>query len=516
MKNREHKAPDTSVKIKDFDELVGIVRKLKKQGKKVALSHGVFDLLHPGHIRHFESARNMCDVLVCTITKDEFVNKGPGRPVFNQRLRTESVAALECVDYVAVNKWPIAVETIKRLKPDIYVKGADYRRRKDDVTGKIFDEEKAVQSVGGRIAFTDEITFSSSQILNRHFSVYPKETAEFIHFFKDRYSPESIIKILKSLGKLKVLVIGDIIIDEYHYCAGIGKPQKADILAAQYLSEEKFTGGVLAVAKHIANFCREVNLVSVIGTKNNYESFILENLSPNIKPKFFYRHDVPTVVKQRFLNPAFLSKIFEINFIDDTKTTPEVSKEVCAYLNKVMRKYDLVVVADFGHGFLTADIINVLSSKSKFMAVNTQTNSANMGYNLITKYPRASFVCIDEPEIRLAMHDKFGDLQKLILGVTRRLKCNKIIVTRGHLGSVSYEKGKGFSSIPVLSKEIVDRIGAGDAFLAVASPLIAAGHPIELAAFVGNAVGALAVLIVGNRNPVEQVPLFKFITTLLK
>jgi len=507
---------DSSEKIKDFDELVNIVRELKKNKKKVILSHGVFDLMHPGHIRHFESAKNKADILIVTITKDEYVNKGPGRPVFNQRLRAESVAALECVDYVAVNKWPTAVETIMRLKPHLYVKGSDYSKKEDDLTGKIFEEENAVRSVGGELVFTEDIMFSSSTLLNRHFSIYPKETDEFLRKFKKKYSSDYVIDVLRKLHNLRVLVIGDIIIDEYAYCVGMGKPAKDDIISTRYIKEEKYTGGILAISKHVANFCRDVHIVSTIGTQNNYESFIKKNLLPNISHKFFYRDDVPTVVKKRYLNPSFMNKTFEINFIDDKVLPGGISGKVEEYIKKVTGDYDLVITADFGHGFINSDIVNAIVRRSKYLAVNTQVNSANMGYNFITKYPHADYVCIDEPEIRLAMRDKFGKIENLILSVGRKLKCPRIIVTRGHNGAMVYEKGTGFTSIPVFSKEIVDRVGAGDAFLSVTACVAAKGFPLDLVGFVGNAVGALAVLVVGNKTPVEPVPLFKFIKTLLK
>jgi len=510
------KKVNTSKKVKTLEDLVQIIKREKKKGKKIILSHGVFDLLHPGHIRHFETAKNMADVLVVTITMDEFVNKGPGRPAFNHRLRAESIAALECVDYVVVNKWPTSVETIRRLKPDIYIKGSDYKNREDDVTGKIFDEEKAVKSVGGKIEFTDEITFSSSQILNRHFSVYPKEADIFLKRFKKEYSSEYIVGILKGLVNARVLVVGDVIIDEYLYCSGMGKPAKADIISTKYLKEEKFTGGVLAVAKHIANFCKEVHIVSSLGGQNNYKNFIMNNLSGNITSKFFYRRDVPTVVKKRYLNPSFLSKTFEINFIDDTEISGPIAKEVCAYLGKVIKRYDVVIAADFGHGFINNDVVEHLCKHAKFLAVNTQTNSANMGYNLITKYSRADFICIDEPEIRLAMHSKFGKIENLILHLSKKLKCRKIIITRGHMGAMVYDSGEGFHSIPVFSKEIVDRVGAGDAFLSITSPLVARGDPLKSIGVIGNTVGALAVLIVGNKTSIEPVPLYKFIKSLLK
>ena len=118
-------------KIKTLEALPKIIVDLKQQGKVVVHCHGVFDLVHPGHIRHFEEAKRQGDVLVVTLTPDEYVNKGPGRPVFQERLRAESLAALQVVDYVAINQWPTAVETILMLRPDVYVKGGEYANQKD-------------------------------------------------------------------------------------------------------------------------------------------------------------------------------------------------------------------------------------------------------------------------------------------------------------------------------------------------------------------------------------------------
>src|SRR3989304_286052 len=95
-------------KILSIEELDKVCAKLKKQGKKIAQCHGCFDLLHPGHIRHFEAAGKIADVVIVTLAPDRFVNKGPGRPVFNEKLRLESIAALEAVDFVALNHWGTA------------------------------------------------------------------------------------------------------------------------------------------------------------------------------------------------------------------------------------------------------------------------------------------------------------------------------------------------------------------------------------------------------------------------
>src|SRR5262249_60009234 len=113
------KYKQVTTKIKDIDDLAAELPQLRI-GKTVVQCHGVFDLLHIGHIRHFQEARKSGHLLVVTLTPDRYVNKGPHRPVFTETLRAEAIASLDAVDFVAINKWPTAVEAIQRIKPDIY------------------------------------------------------------------------------------------------------------------------------------------------------------------------------------------------------------------------------------------------------------------------------------------------------------------------------------------------------------------------------------------------------------
>lgn len=155
------------MKILEIDSLADKIKKLKASGKKIVLCHGCFDLMHPGHIKYFQAAKKMGDILVVRVTPDIYVDKGPGRPVFNQQLRVESIAALECVDYAAVNKWPTAEETISLLRPDIYVKGQEFEGFKDK-TGKLQKELKVIQEVGAEMRFTHEVVFSSTELINNN------------------------------------------------------------------------------------------------------------------------------------------------------------------------------------------------------------------------------------------------------------------------------------------------------------------------------------------------------------
>jgi rfaE bifunctional protein nucleotidyltransferase chain/domain len=162
------------MKIFGLEELSREIQRLRSEGKKIVHCHGCFDLMHPGHIKHFQAAKKMGDVLVVTVTPDIYVDKGPCRPVFNEDLRAESIAALECVDYVAINKWPTAVETLRLLRPHIYVKGQEFEE-KEDKTGKLQQEQRVLREIGAEMRYTHEIVFSSTNLLKRYFLSRLKE-----------------------------------------------------------------------------------------------------------------------------------------------------------------------------------------------------------------------------------------------------------------------------------------------------------------------------------------------------
>lgn len=503
-------------KIKTIGALANIISELKKKGKKVVHCHGVFDLVHLGHIRHLNLAKKEGDILIVTITSDKHVKRGPGRPIFNEHLRAETLASLAVTDYVAIIDSPTATESIKILKPDVYVKGPDYKKKETDITGKIYEEEEAIKSVGGRLAFTDDITFSSTNLINSYLDVFPPSTFKYLKAISKRYSADSIIEKLNSLKKLKALVIGDAIIDQYHYCMPLGKSSKEHLVVNQYVSEEAFAGGSLATANQAASLCGKVDLLTVLGEKDSFKDFILSKLSPNIKPVFVYRPDAETIIKSRFVQKETNAKLFEICYMKDDYISKKEEDKIGRYLEDTIKRYDVVIVSDFGHGMLTKKLIKLICSKAKYLALNVQTNSANTGFNLVTKYPHANCICVDKMELRLATHDRISDLRELSKRVYDQLKCEHIIVTRGPHGSLCYSKKDGFHETPAFSYRVIDAIGAGDAFFAFVSPCFAAGLPQDIVSFIGNTVGSLAVQIICNREPVRLVDLSKFITRLLK
>lgn len=502
-------------KIKTLAELETLLKTQRDAGRKIVHCHGVFDLVHPGHIVHFREARKNGDILVVTITPDRWVNKGPGRPLFTEKLRLDSLAALEMVDFVALNETPTAVELIKRLKPDYYVKGGDYADPKSDLTGKITDEEAAIRSVGGKLIFTEGFTSSSSHLINRLFSAYPDETQEYLQGLRTLYSADQILGHLQGLSKLKVLIAGEAIIDQYSYCLALGKTTKETIVASKFTHEELFAGGAVATANHVAGFCDEVTLVTNLGSDPAEEAFIRAKLRPNVRLEAVRTADRPTVRKQRYIDPEQLRKIFEVQYLDDTPISGKVEAEVSRRLEKESARHDLLIINDFGHGLMTPLLRKQTSRCGKFLALNTQSNAANHGFNAITNYERADYVAIDEPELRVATRDKYGRIPDLAAGVKKQLGADVFLVSRGSAGSVVLAADR-WHDAPALARKVVDRVGAGDALFAVTSPCAYRKVPADVLCFIGNCVGALAVEIVGNREPINPVALSKFIQTLLK
>lgn len=500
-------------KMVELEDLATIVAAARAEGKVVAHCHGVFDLMHFGHIKHFQAAQRAADLLVVTLTPDRFVNKGPGRPVFDEHVRQESIASLGFVDYVAVNRWPTAVETLKLLKPSLYVKGSDYEVATDDITGKIGEEEQAVKDGGGELYITHEATFSSSRLINAHFSQLQPTARSHIEALKAQWNEQELIERLQALDDLKVLVVGDTILDEYTETKALGKTSKSPIVNSQWLGTKVFGGGALAIANHVAGFAGEVRLVSVLGDDDRADH-ARDSLDAAVDASFVVREGAPTTTKQRFIERFGATKMFEISYMDDTPVPAEVEQDLLAVLADAVPWADVVLVADFGHGMLTEPLITAIEADAAFLAVNSQTNSANYGFNLVDRYVNADYVCIDEQELRLALHDRLSPVEDLIPRLAERTSAARVLITLGRHGAVLWQAGQMYR-VPVLSDQVLDSVGAGDAVLSVTSMLARRDCEPELLPFVGNCVGALAVKILGNERPVAPVDLFKFITGIM-
>lgn len=503
-------------KSKKLSEIIELLEPARRENKKIVLCHGCFDLLHIGHIRHFRSAKSHGDILVVSVTPDCCVDKGPNRPAFPENLRVEAIASLDEVDYVFINEWPTAENTLRLLRPDFYAKGSEFKEEKADYTGKIDRELAVLKEIGSQIIFTEDIVFSSSSLINTFLSNTSDETKEYLQLFRTRYSTEHIHKLIDDMSSLKVLVIGDAILDDYHYCEPIGKSNKDPTLVLLHKSSDMFIGGVLAVANHIAGFVGEVTLVSVLGEQNSYEDFIRNKLHSNIQPFFCTKPNAPTLIKRRYIDGYSFNKLLEIYIMDDSELPSDRDQELCDWITREIGKYDLVVVADFGHGTISGRMVDVLCKRSAFLAVNTQANAGNRGFHTISKYPCANFVSLAEHEIRLETRKMNGPIRPMMAELAQQLGCSSLIVTRGRRGCLVKGNGDNFISIPSMTSHVVDRVGAGDAFFAISALAAAMKSDDEITGFLGNAAGSLAVEIIGNQKSIDMMSVKKYVRSIMK
>ena len=479
--------------------------------------HGVFDLLHIGHIKHFEEARSFGDALIVTVTPDEYVRKGPNRPAFTTLLRLEALAALASVDFVAANKWPVAVETIKALKPAIYCKGPDYKDHSDDFTGKIDDEEEAVKSVGGKIRYTRDITYSSSNLLNRFGDVYNETQKSFIEkmFAGQEFG---LIKIrVDELRNLKVLVIGETIIDQYVFCEALGKSGKEPVLVLRDLGMDLYAGGSAAIARHLSDFCGTVSLLSMLGENKEYEDFVLSSLSDNINPYFVFKKDSPTITKKRYVDHISKSKSLGVYSLIDTQLNSRNQDQLNAYLADLVPEHDLVIVSDYGHGFISRDTARNISKQPIFTTLNAQINAANIGYHTMNNYKDIDCAIINETELRHELRDRESSVELLMKQLSESLKAKNLVVTQGNAGATLYvSDNEEYHHCPAFATKVVDKIGAGDAMLALLSCSLKIRFEPDLSLFIGSLAAAQSVETIGNSCPVSKIQLLKTFSHAIK
>ncbi len=505
----------TIVSKQDF---LNIKNVLKKEGKTFVLCHGVFDLVHPGHIIHFQEAKSLGDVLVVSVTAEKYVRKGPGRPYFNDEMRLKFLASIECIDYVILSEAYTVDDIIEVVEPDLYVKGQEYAKAEDDITGMIGREIDLVRQHGGDVYYTSGEVFSSTKLINTALPAMTDEVKDYMRDFKSCYTMQDIKDYTQQLDKLKVLVIGDVIIDEYVSCAVQGLMSKDMAYSVRRLRSERYLGGSMAVARHISTFVKHIDLMSIIGNEKGIVQEIQEQLPDNVGLIMEQSPVYPTIVKKRYIteNPKRneVDKVFvENNIPNPMKIDADSMQLFQQQLSDTIGEYDVVVLCDFGHGLVDKDVMQIVQDKAKFVSLNCQTNSTNYGMNLITKYKKASTFAVDQKELKLAFPDYTLTEEEAIEKLSLYLGCNGWL-TRGSLGAMAIVDGK-LISCPAFTLHVKDTIGAGDAFFAIASIYASLNIPFEVTTFMGNIAGALATNIVGNKEAVEKVNVLKYANTLL-
>ena len=507
-----------SEKIKTVEEVAKLIEGYKTNNIKVVHAHGCFDLLHYGHIRFLQQGKELGPILVVSLTSDEFINKGPGRPLFDNGQRAYQLASLECVDLVCVNYEADACNLIETIKPDIAIRGSEYSDSKSDITGKIDEERLCVESVGGEMLFIDTPVYSSTQLVSAGMSHLPAEIASYKEELKEHNVEGSIDKFFSLVKKTKLLLVGDLIIDEYVFANVLGTVSKHSAVSASFKTNNVMGGGALAIAKHMANFVEKVTYITRIGNKSHYDNDrVLRKINENIQLELINEKDSYSVVKTRYIASGY-SNPLSGKFKDNTQNTDnrlfEIShmpaaidddseKQLMSLLDTNLSKTDLLIVSDFGHGLLSEKTINYMCGLDHFIALNVQTNSSNFGFNLITKYSRADFICIDEIEARLALGERGNDIDYVAAKILTLIDCKHLMITRGKQGLIYYSGGTR-TYAPALATNVVDAVGAGDAVFSGAAICAYHGLDVKATALIASTMGMIGTKIVGNERSIEM------------
>ena len=495
-------------------EIVPQINNFKKNGKTIGLVHGVFDVIHVGHIKYFEEAKKKVDILIASVTEDKFASKAPGKPIFTTEQRVEVLKNIKTLDYVIKSLKSTSVDIINAIKPDIYFKGKDYKES-IDVTKNILIEENAVKKNGGKIIFTESEIFSSSKIINESFKYLNPEFQNFIKKNKIKGLKDKFYNTFKDKINKKILILGDPIIDVYKYVKPTGKSNKATIISTLYKNKKNYGGGIFLTANALSNFFKEVNLLK-FSNKNNdhlYKSFLKKNIKT-----FKIKTEANLIKKVRYVDNYSNNKLFQVTENEDLVIDKKTNNKIIKIIKNLIKKCDYIFIFDYGYFSLNNQIIELINkSSNQKKIINCQTNSYNYGFNNFTKYKESKIMCVDELEFRLATNDQTSSILELFNKNHNLLKKYKdFIVTLGKNGCI-IKSGKKINYVPTLFNVGKDTIGSGDIFMSVLGLLKISNKfsPIECCIISHLAAGIHADSY-GNENIIDFQKMFKAIDNLIK
>lgn len=480
------------------------VKKIRKnfKNKKIGLCHGAFDVLHNGHLSHFQESRKQVDILIVSVTGDNFIFKGPSQPYNNEVNRTKFLLHINSIDYVYLDKNLTAEKIIQELKPDLYFKGKDYLEK--DITGNLKKELNVLKKNKGKIFITKTPLLSSTKIINNHFKPFTNQTEKYLKKISKKNTFNEINDALKKLEDLNFNIIGDPIVDKYIQCEMSGLTTKDPAISTVINKIETIPGGVLAVAKILSKFVKKVNLYTY-GNNKNIEKYLIKEKNINI---INLDKNQPIQTKTRYINSTRYEKLLQVTNFKKNFFSKTISNNINKKIKKIKKK---LIICDFGNGLFEDEVLKTINKINVEKFINVQTNSINYGHNLYTKYKNFNYLSLDEREWQLALGK--NDLSHLgkILKLNKSMSCS---LTKGKKGSEYFWKYKK-ESCPVFIEKTVDTTGCGDAYFALTSMMLTTNLKRHLIPFVGNVYAGMHSQFFGNSNIINKTNLLKYIKSLL-
>jgi rfaE bifunctional protein nucleotidyltransferase chain/domain len=465
--------------------------------KRVIMCHGVFDVVHPGHLRHLIYAKSKGDILVASITADRHIAKGAHRPHVPQDLRALNLAAFEMVDYVVIDPNATPIDNIRTIQPDFLAKGYEYTA--NGLPAKTVEEAEVLRSYGGDIIFTPgDIVYSSSTLINLR---APNLRLEKLQLFMARSGTtfDQLRRTLADIDGRRVHVVGDTIVDTYTHCAMIGGQTKTPTMSVLFERKVDFIGGAAIVAKHCRAAGAEVTFTTVLGD-DSYRDFVITDLrSADVAVNATIDRGRPTVNKNAVVVGGY--RLLKIDTLDNSS----ISDAILASMTKSIRTVatDAVICADFRHGVFNRRTIPAFVASIPTGAYRVADSQVASRWGNITEFKGFDLVTPNEREARFALADQDSGIRPLASRLYDAAQCKLLILKLGERGvltcnSADHESLDSFFVIDSFVDNLVDPVGAGDALLAYSTLTMLASRDESQATILGTIAASCECEVEGN------------------
>lgn len=460
--------------------------------KKVFIS-GHFNILHPGHLRLFRFARDLGDRLVVAVYSDRMAGRNVLVP---EHLRLEALQSNNWIDEVLLIDKPVE-EVLRELRPDVVVKGKEHE--------SLFNIEKSVlEEYGGRLVFSSgEAIFSSFDLiyneLERQLALF-QLPADFLE--RHNLSTTQMASRIDKFHQLNVLVLGDLIIDEYITCESLGMSQEDPTIVVTPIESKRFIGGAGIVAAHAASLGAKVHFISVTGT-DAIREFALEKMSEFSVDAFLLADESrPTTLKQRFRCKG--KTLLRVSHLHQGAINILLQQQIIEEVRQLLEHCDLLIFSDFNYGCLPNELVGqivALASERAILMVADSQSSSQSGD--IARFKGMELITPTEREARLSVRDNESGLVVLAENLRQHADARNVFLKIGEEGVIIHadvEKNGNWLTdrIPALNKLPVDVAGAGDSMLVVSAMALACGADIWEAAALGSVAAGVQVSRVGN------------------
>lgn len=469
--------------------------------KKVIMCHGVFDIVHPGHVRHLLYAKTKGEILIVSITADQHIYKGQIRPHVPENLRAINLAAFEMVDYVVIDEEATPIKNLGLIQPDYYAKGYEYVE--NGANPKTQEEIEVLEKYGGEMIFTPgDIVYSSSQFIN----MFPPKICEeklLMLMQTEGISFDDLRETVKNLVGTKVHIIGDSIVDSYTHCSMIGGMTKTPTMSLRHENKQDFTGGAAVVAKHLKAAGADVVFSTVLGN-DAYKDRVLEDLKnlgiechPIIDPLR------PTTNKNAIVVGEY--RLLKVDTVDNRSISEKILKELTTQISKT--KSDAVVFSDFRHGIFNPNTIPALIKSIPEGIYRVADSQVASRWGNILDFQGFDLITPNEKEARFSLGDQDSVIRHLGADLFKTSKCKALFLKLGDKGLIVFRDTKppAFTSffLDSFTQQAIDPVGAGDALLAYATLAMVKTKNEAIAAILGSFAAGIECECNGN-IPVTQ------------